>query len=493
LWAGIAGVTVWRCVWVARTELLPEEAYYWTYAQHPALGYFDHPPLVACTVALGTMVWGNTEWGVRFVNLLLWIGTVVVVALTGRVWFGERAGAVAGLVWASLPGMLGIGFVVTPDGPLLCFWALTMYAVSRALATERRRYWWGAGVAWGGALLAKYYAVVLGPSLLLFLVLTPRYRHWLRRWEPWAAVGVALAVFSPVIWWNEQHQWASFLFQSTRTAGGPKGRTWFHVAEFWILQVVVLTPVGFALLAAAGWQAVRRGWWRGQANWSFVAAFGLPVFGLFAAASFQTDVHVNWTAPAFLALAMGGAALWTEVMDAPPTGRQRWWRRLTWVGVVLVGLAFGVGHWTLATGRPRVFAYSRSGGWKKLAARVEARAMELEAQTGQRPFIVGADKYNIAAELGFYLQRSAECVNLYATGEHGLGYRYWTDLREFAGRPAVIVILSMKPALMKGLAQSFERLDEPERTAVGTHGKRWRNVHIITGYRYRPPGEVALD
>src|SRR5215217_3462094 len=33
--------------------LIPEEAYYWMYAQHPAMSYFDHPPMVAWVIWLG--------------------------------------------------------------------------------------------------------------------------------------------------------------------------------------------------------------------------------------------------------------------------------------------------------------------------------------------------------------------------------------------------------------------------------------------------------
>ena len=41
---------LWLC---GILELLPEETYYWTYSKHPALGYFDHPPMVAWVIGLG--------------------------------------------------------------------------------------------------------------------------------------------------------------------------------------------------------------------------------------------------------------------------------------------------------------------------------------------------------------------------------------------------------------------------------------------------------
>ena len=83
-------------------------------------------------------------------------------------------------------------------------------AISRALQTERTGFWLIAGVAFGAALLSKYYALLLAPSLLLFLLRSSKYRFWLRRWQPWTALALGLIVFSPVIFWNAHHDWASF-------------------------------------------------------------------------------------------------------------------------------------------------------------------------------------------------------------------------------------------------------------------------------------------
>ena len=51
-------------------ELANDEAYYWMYAQHPAWGYFDHPPMTMALIWLGTHVFGG-ELGVRFFSTIL--------------------------------------------------------------------------------------------------------------------------------------------------------------------------------------------------------------------------------------------------------------------------------------------------------------------------------------------------------------------------------------------------------------------------------------
>jgi len=54
-----------RLVSASLIDLSPQEAYYWNYARHPALSYFDHPPVVAWLISAGQFVLGKTELGVR--------------------------------------------------------------------------------------------------------------------------------------------------------------------------------------------------------------------------------------------------------------------------------------------------------------------------------------------------------------------------------------------------------------------------------------------
>ncbi|MCX6895173.1 MAG: phosphatase PAP2 family protein, partial [Verrucomicrobia bacterium] len=47
-------------------ELSEDETYYWLWSKHPALSYYSKPPLVAATIWLGTHLFGDTAFGVRF-------------------------------------------------------------------------------------------------------------------------------------------------------------------------------------------------------------------------------------------------------------------------------------------------------------------------------------------------------------------------------------------------------------------------------------------
>ena len=486
----VAVITGVKLFCVARLELLPEEAYYWTYSRHPALSYFDHPPMVAWVIGLGTAVFGHTEFGVRVGAILLSLGASLLLYFTGRLWFGQRAALWAVLLFNLAPIFVGTGLLATPDGPLLFFWLATLYALMMALRTRHTVYWVTAGLMFGGALLSKYYALLLAPSLLLFLLLAPAHRFWLRRPQPWITLALALLVFSTVIFWNAQHQWASFLFQSTRTANVSRHRL-VDIGSFWLTQMIILTPLVFGLFVLTIARGLRRAWRQRDERWIFALCFSLPLFLMFVAASLRTGIHINWTAPAFLSLSVPAASVFLEGMDSARRKVAVAWRAGGAVTIAFCVLAILVVLGNFIWNGATIFAYSRTGGWHELAAEVDIAADKLAIKTGQQPFVIGADKYAIAAELGFYLDIPAEeCINTFALGERGLGYRYWTDLNELRGRPAVAVLTRIAKGRQEddsltAVRQHFDRIDEPQRIQVPTIGRHWRILYLVNCYGYR--------
>ena len=490
--AAVALLTLIRFALAGVIELLPEEAYYWTYSKHPALGYFDHPPMVAWIIAIGTTLFGDTQLGVRFVTFWLWVVSCWLLFLIGRLWFGTRTSLAATLLFTLVPVYVGIGLIVTPDAALLFFWLATLYFISRALHTNRGAYWLLAGIAFGGALLSKYYALLLAPSLLLFLLLSPTHRHWLRRPQLWLALPIALLVFSPVIIWNAQHEWASFLFQSTRTAA-PQKHPLQNVLMFWVVQAAMLSPLLFVLFACAAARGIKRGWLEHDDRWNFVASFSLPLFFLFAATSFKTEVHVNWTAPAFLSLALGAGAIAVDGLDSADARRAQHWRMGAGAAIGLSIVAIILGHTSLAWDFPKFLAYTRAGGWRTVASQVEGARQELARQTGQQPFVLGMDRYNIASELGFYSRQPEESVNTYALGARGIGYRYWTDLRRFEGRPAIGVSSEWREDLLERLRRLFDHVGEPALFHRRGEGAGSREVYLVDCRGYHAAEKSAAE
>src|SRR5664279_4835384 len=84
----IVSMVVLRCLAAAWTPLTFDEAYYWMWSKHLASGYYDHPPMVAFVIRLGTMIAGDTEFGVRVVSILLALPMSFAVYRSAEILFG---------------------------------------------------------------------------------------------------------------------------------------------------------------------------------------------------------------------------------------------------------------------------------------------------------------------------------------------------------------------------------------------------------------------
>src|SRR5512143_3519545 len=84
----VAGLTVMRGTFAASLPLRVDEAYYWTWTQESVISYLDHPPMVAWSVHLGTWLFGDTNFGVRFGGLLAML--VMQLLLADIVWRTTR-------------------------------------------------------------------------------------------------------------------------------------------------------------------------------------------------------------------------------------------------------------------------------------------------------------------------------------------------------------------------------------------------------------------
>src|ERR1700682_4263208 len=213
----ILALVVLRLVAAAWTPLTFDDAYYWMWSKHLAGGYYDHPPGVAVVIRLGTMVAGDTELGVRLVSILLGLPMGWAGDRTAAILFGDMRVAAPATILLNVTLMAAVGtLIVTPDSPLLVASSFVLFFLAKVLETGRGAWWLAVGPAVGAALLSKYTALLFGPAILIWLVSVPGLRRWLI--SPWPYLGgiVALAIFSPVILWNADHEWVSFLKQIGR-------------------------------------------------------------------------------------------------------------------------------------------------------------------------------------------------------------------------------------------------------------------------------------
>ncbi|MEQ1769295.1 MAG: glycosyltransferase family 39 protein, partial [Devosia sp.] len=247
----VLAVSVARLLVGGLSGLSYDEAYYAFWSTHPAAGYLDHPPMVAWMMTIGRAVFGNTEFGVRAMTVLALALTSAAIFRTTAILADRRAAALAVILFNFAPG-IALGFVATPDAPSMLFWAAALWAVAEFIGSQGASWWLAAGLFAGLGLTSKYTDAFLPLGLFLFIIVSRERRVWLRLWQVWAGVALALAVFSPVLVWNAQRQWVSFRFQGSRTiVDGIGSAAARHIFELVSGFVVTLGPV-LAAAAFAG-------------------------------------------------------------------------------------------------------------------------------------------------------------------------------------------------------------------------------------------------
>jgi hypothetical protein len=379
----------------AALGLSVDEAHYALYAAHPALSYFDHPPLV------GWVQWPLVALGaptalLRLVPGLLWLGTMLLVyRLAGRLNDdGDQAGfwAVAVLLLAPLVHILGIGLL--PD-TLLMFWsAALMWQTLRLMQTaqaDKLGQWLLLGALLGLAGLSKYTAIFTAVAVALCLLSAHGLRV-LRQPGLWLATLLALVVVSPVALWNAQNQWISFSYQAKHGAGS----AWqgLHLARFLLVQLLAFGPLlWWGMPGARAVPAPRR---------RLLAFFVIP-FVVLAWLSGGGSSLPHWTAPAWVALApFAGVGLARAFAKGRRWGLGAlvWLQALACVALPAVmlsaGMPFLAGQAASATSSDAPNPFADLHGWDAAGE----RAKQLAAAHGLDA--VAVQNWTLASRIGWY-------------------------------------------------------------------------------------------
>jgi dolichol-phosphate mannosyltransferase len=497
----VVGSFLLRLFYIGQLELLPEDSYYWNYSQHLDLGYLDHPPMVAWLIWLGTQVFGSAEFGVRIGALCCAaVATVFSYRLTRNL-FGEASALVAIVLMQIMPFFFLAGMLMTPDAPLTAAWAATLYFLERALIAGQSRAWLFAGVAIGLGLISKYTIGMLVPAAFLFVILDAPSRRWLLRWEPYVALVLAFVIFSPVILWNAQHDWASFAFQtSRRLAERPR----FALHRLLISVLVLLTPTGLVTLLVSRFSCAPDSddeSIEARRRWMFIRLAVLVPLSVFTVFSVRHDVKIDWTGALWLAAV---PALATSIVRFGKKGTQgiRAWVHSAWgpTAVIMI-LVYGLGLHYLALGLPGVGYSSHLElvpvGWRDLGRQINAIADDLHRQTGLEPVIVGMDRYELASQLTFYSPDHVRSVpgtssrNLF--GAEGLMYGRWARSLAVGDRPLLLVAWDLRDISDDLTAKYAASVDPPKEGFLTRDGVVIRDFHyrVAKGYRKSPQERLS--
>ncbi|MGF7139959.1 ArnT family glycosyltransferase [Roseimarinus sediminis] len=266
----------------AFTPLLNDEPYYWLWAQHPAWGYFDHPPLIAWLIKPGTWLMNN-ELGIRLFPVLLGSATLYIIYDLIR---GEIKQAIDKrlfiLLISSAVFMNLYTFVALPDNPLLFFSALFLWQFRRYLQNNRLSDSLLLGAVMALLLYSKYHGI-----LIIAFALLPNLQL-LKRKSFYLAALIALILFSPHIIWQLNNELPTVRFHLFEKGNVFRFR---HVASYAGEQLLLTGPLLLLLLAVR--------FRPGTPFLKTVKSVTLGIFIFFLLASFRGMVNAYWTLAAW--------------------------------------------------------------------------------------------------------------------------------------------------------------------------------------------------
>ena len=253
-----------RLICAALIPLSFDESYYWIWSKHLAGGYYDHPPLNAFFIRLGTTLFGDTEFGVRAVSVLVALPASWAVWRSATILFeDDKLGATAALYFNLTLVMAAGSVIATHDNPTVVAAAMLLLALAKLFETGRGVWWIAIGAVFGVGMLANYTMIFFAVTILTWLLLTPQLRGWLLTPWPWISGLIALAVFSPTLIWNAEHHWASILYNYNRRLV-PHEWPVPYTGDFLLSQIGFATPPIFVL----GWLGLTRMLRGGAMAWS---------------------------------------------------------------------------------------------------------------------------------------------------------------------------------------------------------------------------------
>jgi membrane-associated phospholipid phosphatase len=385
-------------------QLSEDEAYQWIWSKHLALSYYSKPPLIAYTQFLGTSLWGDTAFGVRFFSpVIAAIISYFVLRFFARE-LNARAGFFLVLVASATP-LVSVGCVLMTVDPLsVLFWTAAMLAGWRAVQQNSKTSdWLWVGLWMGLGFLSKYTELLQFLSWAVLFALWPPARKQLRRPGPYLAVLINFICAIPVLIWNWQHNWIT-VNHLAQNAGIDHAwhPTLRFFAEFLGSEVGLLNPVFFIATVWASISIWRRG--RNNPYLVYFFAMGVPLFVAYLLYSFRSRILPNWIAPAVLPLFCMMVVYWDTQIRLGVNWVIPWLNVGLVVGAVMVVLGHDTNLIKKVAGHYlplKLDPLHRVREWDKIAQAIDGPRVQLLGE-GKPVFII-TGHYGLAGEISFYL------------------------------------------------------------------------------------------
>ncbi|GKT13006.1 MAG: hypothetical protein ISEC1_P1998 [Thiomicrorhabdus sp.] len=468
-------------------ELGGDEAHYALYGLIPDWSYFDHPPMVGWLQII-PMWLAPYDWSARLVPIVLYgllnaLLYQVTVQLFCKKDFEQGGGSsksiLAEISSSETSHWLGfwslallntslilslMGMAMLPDNPLMVVVLALILVVIKLLETEALKYWIALGLLVGLAALSKYTAVTLVLSLVLVMIAEKRW-YWLTQKGLWIAILIATLLITPVLYWNAQNEWASFLYQINHGTGSA---TWEldSLIRTQLTQLVSYTPAVFLL----GWWAMLKPSNYQNRSSRLLLIFSLPITLLFAWGSGFEESLPHWVSLAWLLLIpIIVSWLWQRQ-------NKKWFKPLLYLHLIVAGGLVLLAHSMLY--KPWISFDDHNNpiqgdyGWPQAAK----TALELQSSLTDDPKTLPlfVSNWSVTSHLAWY----ARPQPVFTTDPKQTQYAFWIGLPK-AGMNGLLVVPHYESVPPKTNTEyHFESCKELKEESLSV------NNAIVVTYRY---------
>ena len=320
----LAVSAVVRGVLAAWMEFGNDEVYYWTYALYPDWSHFDHPPMVGWVIQLFSLnLLLDSEFFIRLVSVVFMTANTYIIFRIGKELKDALTGLYAALLYtASIYAFVITGIFIMPDTPLMLFWLLAAWMAIKylkvkvpepvegptdsktvlryfdKLSTQQPKFLLLFGLFAGLAMLSKYSGVFLWVGMGLYILLFNRKQ--LKNPYLYLALLISAICCIPILYWNIQNGFISFLFHGERVGGSSINFSTFGTelaGEF-----LYNNPVIFILAFIAIFAAFKKRINMEKSVQRLILCIALPMIVVFWVFSLMRPTLPHWNAPAYVSL-----------------------------------------------------------------------------------------------------------------------------------------------------------------------------------------------
>lgn len=447
----IAIGTLVRCLVACTIELGNDEVYYRMYAQYLQWNYFDHPPVVGWLIRTTTAnLLLDSEFFIRLGAIVSAAITTWIFFLSGRKLNGEYTGFLASLIYtATLYGSIIAGIFILPDAPQMVCWSAGLYLLiaicsdnlSAAKKNQALIYF---GIVAGAGMLCKIHTSFLWLGFLLYIIF---YDHSLLKLPAlYISCMITILFFYPVIQWNIDNHFATWLYHSKRVDVATGGLDPVSFLTFAAGQFFYCNPVIFPFIILASVAAIKNKLLIALPQKRLLLFSSLPLIAAATLISFFKNVLPHWTGPGYSGLILLTACYFAAQKrvngfntNAIPTAL-KWATALILViitaGVLVINFLPGTlgkkDSVLLGEGDFTLDMY----GWKDVKARfVEIQKKEEQAGVMKKDAIIISNKWFSAAHIDFYIAMPSK-IDVVAIGDISDIHQYaWLNTKRKKLKP----------------------------------------------------------